>query len=112
MDYQATLYGPVYDVLGVPALLRLAGGAAFAVTSLDKTAGVAVGGAVDVQTVVPAAVVRVTELAAKGVTPAQVDDGQITLNGVTWVIEAHKPAPSPNGEADGEVYLLLKGGTG
>ena len=112
MDYQATLYGPVYGLLGVPALLRLASGAAFAVTALDKTAGVAVGGAVDVQTVVPVAVVRVTELAAKGVTPAQIDDGQITLNGVTWEIEAHKPAPSPNGEADGEVYLLLKGSVG
>ena len=111
MDYQALLYGPIYRTFGVGATLALDAGAV-ALTVLDKTAGVTVGQAVEVQTVLPAAIVRATELAAAGVARAGLDGRQLAFNGKTWRIASWHAEPSPNGEDDGEVYLFLDGGQG
>ncbi len=108
MDYQAILYGPIYRVFGVTATIQLEGGDPFDIVAIDNTDGVAVGNSVDVQTVLPAAVVLMPDLAAQGVAPGELDDGLITLNGKTWTIDAHRARPSPNGEADGELYLILR----
>ncbi|WP_027521758.1 hypothetical protein [Bradyrhizobium sp. Ec3.3] len=108
MDYQAALLDPIYITVGVPSTLTI-GSVDHGVTALDKTAGVALsvnGGEVD--TVVPAAFVRMRELAALGIAADDVDDAILSINGGTWVVESHRMKPSPKGEADGEVYLLLK----
>lgn len=114
MDYASLLYDPVYSVLGVPATLTLEDERTFSVTVLDKTAGVEVGGFQDnrerasyatVQTVLPAAVVRASEFA--GIDLADLEDAALAFNGKTWRVKSYQPKPSPKGEADGELYLLL-----
>lgn len=108
MDYAALLYGPIYDALGVPATLTLPGddGEVIELTALDKTAGVEVGSNVEVKTVEPGAVVRRSDLA--DVTLADLRGAELELNGVTWTVRNHMLKPSPKGEADGEVVLLLE----
>ena len=108
LDYSTLLYRPIYNALADQAAqIAPASGPPFGIAALDKTAGVLVGGHVEVQSVSPAAVVMMVDLAAAGIDPAALDDGQITLNGVTWTIQSHKSAPSPAGEADGQLYLFL-----
>lgn len=111
MDYQALLYNPVYSVLAVDAVLHMGpplGDVSLA--AIDKTAGLTLNQAVDLQTVLPAATVRAAELIAAGVALADIDGKMLTLNGKDWQITGLHPNPSPNGEGDGEVYLILDGG--
>jgi hypothetical protein len=42
-----------------------------------------------------------------GIPVADLPEGQITLNGQTWRIKTYQPMPSPGGEADGEIMLIL-----
>ena len=111
MDYQATLYGPVYAQLGVSATLTLEGGGTpFPFVVLDKTSGVDIsfgGGEGGVQTIAPAAVVRVPELRESGIKPNDLVEAVLAMNGYTWRVKSFKLRPSPNGEDDGEAYLLL-----
>jgi hypothetical protein len=109
VDYQALLYGPTHSLLGVPASVRL-GNTDYSLTALDKTAGMVVGSGLEIQSVLPAAVVLVSELASQGLTPEQLDGQQLTMNGKVWVISSTRARPSPNGEADGELLLILEGG--
>lgn len=109
MDYQAVLYDPIYARLGVSATLTpLEPGLSVSLTVIDKTAGIAIDlGDTSLQTVKPAAAVRMVELSENDLEPADVDGGTITFNGKTWTIKGFMPKPSPNGEADGEVLLFL-----
>lgn len=113
MDYQATLYSPIYAIQGVPAVLTLATGEVVdGLTALDKTAGVEIADAkAEVATIKPAAVLRIPELVEKGVAVAETPKGSIALNGYEWSIVSYRFRPSPNGENDGEVYLVLTGKT-
>lgn len=107
IDYASLLYSPVYSVLGVEAVLTLPGtdGAEITLTALDKTAGVEVGGSVEVQTILPAAVVRASELSSVDLT--DLEDSSLAMNGKTWRVKSYMLKPSPKGEGDGEVYLVL-----
>jgi hypothetical protein len=110
MDYGALLYGPVYAALGAPAQLTLVEGEPpLLVTAIDKTAGVevATSGSFDVLTIKPAAAVRVRELAALGVALADLDESTLSLNGRLWRVRSHMLKPSPKGELEGEVFLIL-----
>ena len=110
MDYGALLYSPVYATLGVPAQLTLAEGEpGILVTAIDKTSGIEVagGGAFDVLTIKPAAAIRVHELATLGVALADLDESTLSLNGQLWRVRSHMLKPSPRGEAEGEVFLIL-----
>lgn len=116
IDYGALLYGPNYLILGVEAVLTLPAtdGAEITLTALDKTAGVEIGGSsVDgrdnsfttVQTILPAAVVRASELL--GVDLTDLEDSRLAMNGKTWRVKSYMLKPSPKGEGDGEIYLIL-----
>ncbi|TPI13866.1 hypothetical protein [Mesorhizobium sp. B4-1-1] len=114
MDWQALLYGPVYATLGVEAVLTLCGGEPpIALTVLDKTAGIVVGGQqrdrgrfqAEVETIQPAAAVRAAELA--NVDRDKLHGAEIAFNGKCWKIDTHAFRPSPRGEGDGEILLLL-----
>lgn len=108
MDYPTLLYDPIYDIFGVEAKITPGvGGSPFTVTALDKTAGIAVGSGVDIQTIEPAACVRVYELTANDISRLDLDNGTIEINNVTWRIDATLPRPSPSGEAIGELFLIL-----
>jgi hypothetical protein len=113
MDYQALLYSPVYNVLAVDATLYmggLIGNKTFAM--IDRTAGITLNQAVDVQTVLPAATVRAPDIIAAGIAIGDLDGKILTLNGKDWRISGVHPNPSPNGEDDGEYYLILEGDSG
>jgi hypothetical protein len=108
IDYQASLYDPVYTALGVTATIALDGTAGeFSLTVIDKTAGIDVSGDVNVASIKPAAAVRMAELVLNGIERASLYGGTITLNGVTWRIDATAPRPAPTGENEGELYLVL-----
>jgi hypothetical protein len=51
--------------------------------------------------------VRARELAAAGILVSDLPDGAITFNGATWRIKTYEPRPSPLGEGDGEIMLIL-----
>ena len=108
MSWSDILYGPVYAAFGVSASIVIAADPAMVIIALDKTSGVEVMlQGLDTPTIRPAAVIRRRDLAALGKTPAHLVDAVLTLNGAAWRIQTCHPRPSPYGEADGEVMLLL-----
>ncbi len=117
LDFSAILYGPIYAVLRVACTLAPDGGDAVDVYAIDKTAGIALGQsgtggqAVDVQTVRPAAIMRAVDLDAAGISTADLVDATLVMNGTTWRVVSFLERPSPNGAADGEVYLILQDAT-
>ncbi len=61
----------------------------------------------DVKTIRPAAIIRMRELADRGLSRDDLEDALIELNGKLWRVKATMPKPAPTGEADGELYLFL-----
>lgn len=110
-DYQATLYDPIYLIQGVAVVLTLPdSGGVFDFTALDKTAGADVGDqGAQVQTIKPVAALRVPELTAQGVAVTDLPKSTLAMNGFNWNVVSYKLKPSPLGENDGEVYLILTG---
>lgn len=105
----ASHYDAIYESLGVAAVITLTNTAAddFDVTVIDKTKGVDVGDGVTVSTIEPAAAIRVAELTGHGLTRQDMDGAAIEFNDVIWSVKYTKPMPSPAGEAQGELYLIL-----
>jgi hypothetical protein len=108
-DFSALLYGPLYAILGAPALLTIDDAPPLTITAIDKTSGVEVSasGSLDVLSIKPAAVVRMSELAALGVALAALDEATLLLNGKSWRVRSHMLKPGPQGEHKGEVFLIL-----
>lgn len=107
MDYQATLYDPVYRVLGVAAVLDLGTDGEVSLTVIYKAPSENVGDVVLVATNPPSCRVRMRELAAKDVTRADLDGRIITLNQKTYTVVNTELLPAPTGEADGELRMVL-----
>lgn len=80
------------------------------VAVIDKTIGIEIGGDGDagLQTIRPAAYVRMATLTANSLDRSDLDNGILTINGKDWRIEAHVLRPSPDGELKGEVCMLLR----
>lgn len=109
LDFKALLYDPVYTVLGVPAVLRIwSSGPDLELIAIDKTSGVTIKQAVDVQSVLPGATIRAADLAAAGIELRDVDNATLSLNGRDWRVASLHLSPSPSGELDGEVVLILE----
>lgn len=107
--FDQVLFGPLYATWGVAAVLTPQGGSASNVTAIDKTRGVQITDLnIGVMTVRPVASLRASELAAAGIEPSDLDGGNITLNGGTWIIDTHLEKPTPAGIGDGEVWLILQ----
>lgn len=107
IDFDGVLLAPLYAVLGVDAVITVAGND-YDIVVIDKTAGVEVGGNVEVPTVVPAAAVQYATLTGVGLSAADTVDASISFHGFTWTVYAYKLDPNPSGERSGEVMLLLK----
>jgi hypothetical protein len=109
MDLQSLVLSPVYATWGVDATLCPALGGPVTVRVLDRTSGVEVASAsnTEILTIRPAALVRVSELEASGVQRDELRKAELAMNGKTWRIEASLPKPTPNGESDGELMLIL-----
>ena len=74
IDFDALVFGPVYDTFGQPAVLTI-GSSSYDLVVIDNTKGVTVdeGGSIGVQTVHPAADVRRSALVALGIAFADLD---------------------------------------
>lgn len=111
MDYQALLYNPTQLIFGVTAVLTPAAASPGALTlsAIDKTMGITVADAreIGVETIQPAAVIRMAELLAGGLAREDLSEASLSMNGKTWRVESYRLIPSPKGEADGEAWLLL-----
>lgn len=114
MRYNSVQLGPIYKIQGRPGVLTINGTDYPApdqppLKFLDKSAGVSVFGAVEIETFTPAAAVRAADILALGLTFDNLDKANLLLNSKNWLISSHKVMPSPNGETDGEVWLYLEG---
>jgi hypothetical protein len=78
---------------------------------IDKTVGLAVGDPDEPanQTILPAAFVRLSEMAERSVTRAQIESGTVTIAGRDWRVKSTQPRPSPDGEQLGELCMFLMG---
>jgi hypothetical protein len=106
----ALLHGPIYNVLAVPAVLQLAvSNAEYSLAVIDKTDGVELpmAGDVAVATIKPACKVRMSELTAHGIALDVLRGSTMTFNGKTWRIESKIIRSSVDGEANGEIMLIL-----
>jgi len=109
VTWTATLYAPVYMAFGVVADITLSGGSTvYEIVALDKTAGIEVQlQGVDTTSVQPAVVCRMADLIDLGLAAADLRNAEIVINGGAWQVISYYPKPSPLGESDGELYLIL-----
>ena len=109
MDYTQLLYAPLYDTFGSDAVIRCLYSDAFPIRAIDCTSGIEVteGSGIDVKTIRPAAIIRMRELAERGLSRDDLEDAAIELNGKLWRVKASMPKPGPSGEANGELYIFL-----
>lgn len=103
--YQLLLYDPLYNsALGSEAILN----GSTTLTVVDRTEGVGITDArTQIETVRPVCFVRARELATRGIAVADLPEALISFNGNIWRVKAYRVIPSPYGESDGQVMLIL-----
>lgn len=107
-SYTHVLLDPIYTMFGVTITFVLTNDDIIELVGIDKSGGVEVStGAIDVPTVQPACIVRMADLIELGYAPENLIDAILDLNGVSWRVVSYFPKPSPRGEADGELYIVL-----
>lgn len=107
MNFTDLLYSPNYLIIGVPAVLTVSETfGSVDLTVIDKTDAIDAG-SVELRTISPAAVARVSELNDNGVVIADINGSILVFNGKTWRVESVAFHPSPNGESDGELWMFL-----
>ncbi len=112
MDYSKVLYGPIYRTQGVTATITVAG-TPFTVNAKDLTSGLQLPtGGVDLETSRPMVSMRMADLTDAGLDPDTLDGADLDINGNSWTVNAWKFMPSPFGQGDGEIYLMLEGPAG
>lgn len=94
------LYDAIYGLMGVSATL-----AGASITAIDETRGVDVSNDPIVQTVKPAARVRMSDLTANNLTTADLKDSGLTINGREWRVKSFVELPNKSG--DSQVRLIL-----
>jgi hypothetical protein len=110
LDYQATLYSPVYETFGQCAVLTTTNNKEVIIKSVNKTAVSSfMGMGVDYQSFRPSARVRMADIIFNNITPkTDLVGGQFMLDGKVWSIKSFEFHPSPVGVNDGELQLILK----
>lgn len=106
--WQQMFDGIYLSPIAVDAAFTSAGGASVTLRACDETKGTPIsGGPGQAESVRPTCRIRAAELAAAGITMADLPDSNIVLNGTTWRVKASRIMPSPMGEAAGEIMLIL-----
>lgn len=107
IDYQSLLYDPIYQTLGIEVTLTTVDDQDVSLTALNLTKPNAFNGfGVDFQTFQPAVKIRMSELSGLSLQD-DVLGGELAMDGDTWTIKSYEYNASPNGNADGEMRLLL-----
>jgi hypothetical protein len=105
------LYAPVYAALGVAAEMTVEGDETlYEFVVLDKTGGVEITLQGAETTLSPAVVMRRADLEEVELSPADLRNALIEVNGVSWKVISYYNKPSPMGQLDGEIYLILTQG--
>lgn len=104
LDYSALCLQFIYDILASD--MELDDGTI--IPAIDKTSGISVPDAVGIETIKPAAAVKMITLADNNLTIDDLLGTTVTLNAKSWKVISHKPSPGINGEDDGEVFLMLE----
>jgi len=108
MTYTDLMLAPIYTAFGVTISFALSNDDVVEIRGLDKSGGVEVStSVVDVPSVRPACIIRMYDLLSLELAPDDLVDAVLELNGVSWVVTSYFPKPSPFGESDGELYILL-----
>lgn len=108
VDYSALLFDPVYQELGVPAMLTTTMGVAEIIVIDDTRPKSNVAGQLETRSVGPGAFVRMPDLIAAGVDRSEYVGSVLSFNGRMWLIRSYELRGSPNGEDLGEVRFFLK----
>lgn len=113
VQFSKVLFAPVHKVIANPVTLTVSGTdypqpGQPPLGFIEKTDGIDIPGLTDIETTLPAAVARVANLTALGLTVDDLDGNNLLMNGKDWTIKSHKLFPSPNGEEDGEVFCFLE----
>jgi hypothetical protein len=89
IDFDALVFGPVYDTFGQPAVLTI-GSSSYDIVVIDQTKGVTVdeAGTIGVQTIRPAADVRRSALVGLGIAFGDLVDGEVVFSSATWRIKS------------------------
>jgi hypothetical protein len=108
LNYTATVLGPIYSLIGTTTQFVLNDDSIIELVALDKTSGVEVtDNTIDVSTIRPACSIRMADLVALEKAPEDLMEAVLEMNGVSWEVKSYFPRPSPAGERDGELYLIL-----
>lgn len=102
------VYGPIFRMQAVEALLVPRVGLPTLILVLDDTAGVEIE---DAETILPVVRLRYADLVANGLTIDGLDKGTVTVDGAEYEITAAREEKTPSGRAQGLVRLTLEATT-
>ena len=108
MDYGQLLYAPLYATLGVDAVIRGVYFDSFPIRVMDMTSGIEIGEHVGVKSIQPAAVVLSATIIGNGLAREDLEGAILEMSDNLCRVKATLPKPSPVGEAQCEIYLILE----
>lgn len=110
ISFSELLYRPHYASLySTSVVVSCVYGGRFELRGIDKTGGVEVAlSQTEIPTIQPAVTVMVADMIEVGLNPDDLIDALITVNGSSWKVLTYMRKPSPHGETDGELYIILQ----
>lgn len=109
IDWDTELLEPLYSEFGKEAVTDIGSPPATLVV-IDKTAGVEIATHdIDQPSISPAACVRVSEMAGKGIAEEDLIDATVTIDGKAWTVTNVHSRPV-DGKGTGELMLILLDG--
>lgn len=107
-NFSTLLYAPLYAAFAVDAQIAPSTTGTWAeIRAIDKTKGVEISPSAELNTIRPAAEIRVPELLDIGISRTDLRRGHLLMNARLWRIEDFIAKPAPTGEDDGELRLFL-----
>lgn len=108
VDFDALINQTTQTVFGNAAVLTPSGSAGpLELTAIFGNMPMADPNGVHVDTIKPVAAVRLAVLVAGGLSTADLPGARLDINGAAWRVESFVLDPTPNGEGDAEVTLIL-----
>lgn len=111
LNYTALSLGPIYSLIGVTTQFALNNDEIIELVALDKTSGVPTLDSssphVDTATIRPCCIIRMSDLIDLNLQPSDLMEAVLEMNGTSWIVKSYFPRPSPGGQNDGELYIIL-----
>lgn len=111
LNYTELNLAPIYTLMGVTTQFVLNDDTIIELVALDKTFGVPTIDSgnphVDTATIRPCCIIRMADLIDLSLTPTDLMEAVLDMNGTSWIVKSYFPKPSPGGQNDGELYIIL-----